>query len=206
MSMSQRSQSIRYMTHLALLIALQIVLTITPIGFFSLGGISITIVHIPVLVGAIALGVKAGAILGTCFGISSMLVATMRAPSPADQIFSPFLSGSAWSLVLAIVPRLLCGLFAALVFIGVKKLIKKDVPAAAIAAAAGSLTNTIFVLSFIYLFFGKIYAELNGVTLEALLKIFLVVAGTNGMVEMLFAAFLCSVLVKPVQMVLKRVD
>ena len=200
MSMSQkRSQNIRYMTHLALLIALQIVLTVTPVGFFSFGGISITIVHIPVLIGAITLGVKAGAVLGGCFGISSMLVATMRAPSPADQIFSPFLSGSMWSFVLAFVPRLLCGLFAALVFIAAKRLIKKDVPSAAIAAAIGSLTNTVLVLSFIYLFFGKIYAELNGVTLDVLVGLFITAAGTNGIVEMLLAAFLCSVLVKPIQ-------
>ena len=208
MSTSQRSKNTRYMTHLSLLIALQIVLTVTPIGFLSFGGISITIVHIPVLIGAIVLGVKAGAVLGTCFGLSSMAVATFRAPSIADQIFSPFLSGSAWSIVLTLLPRILCGLVAALVFIALKKLLAnrfgkneriKDISAAAIAAAVGSLTNTVLVLSLIYALFGKIYADLNGLTLEALVTIFITVATTNGVFEMCLAAFLCAVLVRPIQ-------
>jgi uncharacterized membrane protein len=150
------TRNVRYMTHLALLIALQIILAVTPLGYLPLGVISVTIVHIPVLIGAVTLGARAGAILGGCFGLSSIAVATLRAPPPADMIFTPFLSGSLWSVVLAVVPRVLCGIFAALAFNAVYKALGRAPLAAAVAAAVGSMTNTVLVLACIYLFFGEI--------------------------------------------------
>ena len=45
-------------------IALVVLLGLTPLGLIPLGFINVTILHIPVIIGALALGLKGGLILG----------------------------------------------------------------------------------------------------------------------------------------------
>ena len=77
------------LAQLAMLIAIQAILTFTPLGFIMIPPISITIMHIPVIIGAVTMGPLFGGILGASFGVMSMLKATFAAASPADIIFSP---------------------------------------------------------------------------------------------------------------------
>ena len=115
------------LAQLAMLIAIQAILTFTPLGFIMIPPISITIMHIPVIIGAVTMGPLFGGILGASFGVMSMLKATFAAASPADIIFSPFISGTpVQSLILCVVPRILLGVIAAWLFIGLKKLIKNE--------------------------------------------------------------------------------
>lgn len=190
--------NIRFLTQLALLVAIQILLAATPLGYLPLGPVDITIMHIPALVGAVVLGPAAGAALGGVFGLTSIAVATMRG-GPFNAIFSPFLSGSGWSLVISLIPRILCGLLAALVFQALRKARLADIVAAGIAAAVGSLTNTVLVLGGIYLFFGEIYAGLVGIAHNALLAALVTVAATNGLFEAAAAVVICAGLVKPLK-------
>ena len=98
------------LAQLAMLIAIQAILTFTPLGFIMIPPISITIMHIPVIIGAVTMGPLFGGILGASFGVMSMLKATFAAASPADIIFSPFISGTpVQSLILCVVPRILLG-------------------------------------------------------------------------------------------------
>ena len=57
------------LTQLALLTAIEVILTFTPLGFIMIPPVSITVLHIPVIVGAILTGKKGGAVLGGVFGI-----------------------------------------------------------------------------------------------------------------------------------------
>ena len=56
-----RNQNTRTLAQLAILIALLAVLTFTPIGFIMVPPVSITLMHIPVIVGAMLMGPKQGA-------------------------------------------------------------------------------------------------------------------------------------------------
>lgn len=92
----------------ALFFALIAIFTFTPyIGFITLGPVSFTTIHVIVLLGAILYGAKRGALYGFFFGLMSLVNALTR-PGTGDFIFvNPFIS---------ILPRVLFGLIAGLVF------------------------------------------------------------------------------------------
>ena len=104
--MRNTNQKTLRLAQLAILIALEAVLTFTPLGFILVPPISITLMHIPVIVGAVLMGPVDGGILGLSFGVFSMIKASTAAASPADMAFSPFLSGEpVSSIVMCIIPR-----------------------------------------------------------------------------------------------------
>ena len=142
--------------------AIIFLLTFTPLGFIPVPVFgSATILHIPVIVGAIVLGPKMGAVLGLMFGFSSMLFATFMSPHLNAFAFTPFRPvpgteyGSPWALVIAFVPRILIGVVSPLVFYGLMKVLPKKIEALgiAIAAVVSSMTNTLLVLHLIYFIF-----------------------------------------------------
>ena len=53
-----------YMVEMALLIAIILIMAFTPIGYIKTFGLEITLIVVPVAVGAVVLGPTAGAILG----------------------------------------------------------------------------------------------------------------------------------------------
>ena len=94
----------------ALLVAVMLVMYSVPfLGYIPLGFMNATLMHIPVIIGAIMLGPGEGAFLGLVFGITSIIQATIQVPLTAF-LFSPFVPlGSYKSAVIAIVPRVLVG-------------------------------------------------------------------------------------------------
>ena len=79
------------MSIMAMFLAIQIILVVTPLGYLPIGPISATTMHIPVIIAGIALGKKAGAQLGFVFGLTSVLNATFR-PTLTSFCFSPFVT------------------------------------------------------------------------------------------------------------------
>ena len=119
--------------------------------------ISITIMHIPVIIGAVTMGPLFGGILGASFGVMSMLKATFAAASPADIIFSPFISGTpVQSLILCVVPRILLGVIAAWLFIGLKKLIKNETASIGLSAGIATLCHSAMVLGLMWFLFDSL--------------------------------------------------
>lgn len=122
--------------------AISVLLGITRWGFIPwFGGASLTIMHVPVIIGAVLEGPWAGAFIGLIFGLFSMLQAVIAPTGPADLIFT--------NPLIAILPRLFIGPVAYLVWKALSRW-----PAAGLIAAgiAGSLTNTILVLGMIGVF------------------------------------------------------
>jgi len=62
--MKTKKKDTRWMTGVALMAAIVIVLANTPLGMIQLPIIKATTVHIPVIIGAILFGPMAGAVLG----------------------------------------------------------------------------------------------------------------------------------------------
>lgn len=190
------------MVLIAIFIAIEILLAMTPLGFVPLGVTRATTIHIPVILGAIILGPKAGALLGGAFGLISILMNTYS-PTITSFVFSPFyalgdFSGNGWSLVIALVPRILIGVTSYFTFKAVNKLNKNKVFAYMGAGIVGSLTNTIFVMSGIYLFFGRTYAAAKEMPFEALFGFIMTTIGINGIPEAIVAAILTAALGKTV--------
>jgi uncharacterized membrane protein len=163
--------------------ALSIVLSVTPLGFFPMPtGVSLTTMHIPVILGAVLEGPIVGIATGFIFGLFSLLRAAVSPQGPVDIWFvNPLVS---------VLPRLFIGIAAWLVYASVKKL--HEVPAMIGAGVAGSLTNTALVLGVLGLL-GKLpWAGIAGI------------AVANGLPEAGLSAFFTFVIAAPWKMVVSK--
>jgi uncharacterized membrane protein len=122
--------------------AVAAILGITHLGLIPwFGGASLTIMHIPVIIGAILEGPVVGAGIGLIFGVFSLIQAAVAPTAPADTIFT--------NPLISVLPRLFIGPVAWLVYNALKK---HEIPAILVSGIAGSLTNTILVLGMIGVF------------------------------------------------------
>lgn len=190
----------------AMLIAIMLLMYRLPfLGYIPLGFMNATLMHIPVIIGAVLLGPKIGALLGGVFGLTSLLKAIYE-PNLTSFVFSPFYSlgetqGNFTSLIICFLPRILIGVVAFYVYrFLISKFKKKKASnflALTGAGIAGSLTNTILVMSFIFLFFGKSFAEAKGIAFELLYKLILSVILINGIPEAIIAAIIVAAIATP---------
>ncbi|MDR2821957.1 MAG: ECF transporter S component [Acholeplasmatales bacterium] len=76
------------LTTASIIITIIIVMSIVPgIGYITLGGVAITLIHIPALIGIFFLGKKYGIIIASFFGLLSMLIAIVSAVDGIDVAF-----------------------------------------------------------------------------------------------------------------------
>ena len=170
----------RTLTLTAILIAVTLIFGFTPIGYIGTPfGIVITLMCLPVIIGTLTLGWKAGIALAALFAVTSI------AKIPSD-VFGPTLLAANPVLLMVniIVPRLLIPLVVTLVYRAVRS--KKELVNIGAAAVAGSLTNTVLYLGFLYAFFSGIVA--SGIILS--------VALLNGIIVAVVAALLCPPIVR----------
>ena len=198
---TKKNVTTRDLAELALFLAIIIILAFTPLGYIPLGIITPTTMHIPVIVAGIVMGPKKGAITGFMFGLTSFLRASFFAPTITSFLFSPlYPGGNAWSLVICFVPRILIGIVAYYVYIGVKRLIKNSAVSMAVAGAMGSITNTVLVMGMAYIFFGRQYADALDEAYEVILPFILSIVFGNGVPEAIVAAIItvgvCTALLK----------
>ena len=66
--MSKTTNQIRNLTMMALFVAIEIILLVTPFGYLRIGPLSATLMHVPVIVCACVMSTKFGAFLGLVFG------------------------------------------------------------------------------------------------------------------------------------------
>lgn len=193
--MNKSSAQTRRLTQLAILIALEAVLTFTPLGFLMIPPISITLLHIPVIVGAILMGPSAGGILGLAFGLFSMIKASTAAASPADMAFSPFLSGSPLSsVVMCILPRVLLGVIAGGLYLLLSRKRKGEALQMGISAVAATFLHSMMVLGLLSLLFQAL----------PLKDVIAALIGVNCLLEMLAAAVVTAAVCMPVKKMLAR--
>ena len=185
--------------------ALTLILALVPnLGYIPLGPFNITTVHLPVIIGAVMLGPGAGAFLGLVFGITSIIHATVTMPITAFM-FSPFVPfGNFYSVIVAIVPRVLVGAVAAYLYRLIKIKDKRGYFASLAAGIAGSLTNTVLVLGGAYVFFGRQYAASNSIPFDGLFAFLLGVVASNGIVEAVVAAVVVTAVTKALFAAKKR--
>ena len=192
------------MAQLALLATLVVLLAFVPyIGYIRIPILAIqaTTIHIPVIIGSILLGPKAGAVLGGIFGLTSLINNTFQ-PGITSFCFSPFIQigedmgGSPLALIVCFVPRILCGVVPYFVYTAMQKHAKdpqkKQKVSLMVSGVCGSMTNTILVMSMIYLFFGAAYAEARNIAFEAVIGVILSVVAINGTIEAIVAALIAA--------------
>lgn len=250
---------------MALFTAIIVIMAFTPLGYIPLVVINATIIHIPVILGALFLGPKKGAFLGFVFGFTSFINNTFKAVTPSAFVFSPVLaanvvgvSGVFKSLYICFIPRILVGVIPYFVYLGLRKLLKDGdkvwrivinlfasvilflsvsaflnrmlqdkmekgtVTAVSLAAGivtgivlflaltiagrkkastnialayaglAGAFTNTLFVMSGIFILYKDAYAQALGIAGEAVFDTIMGIISFNGVVEAVVAAIIVA--------------
>jgi len=131
-------KKVREMTLLAMFIAIVIVMGFIPyLGYITiLGTSSVTLIHIPVLIGAVIMGRKGGIILGLTFGVTSFLRALTSVGLDYIFIF-PWVS---------ILPRFIFGLIIYDVYRFFLKLLKGRLLALVISFGLLTIIHTLMVL------------------------------------------------------------
>ena len=198
--MKQTKPDTRYMATLAMLCGVLLVMGMTGIGFIPLPVIKATTMHIPVILGAILLGPKAGAVLGGLFGLCSIWVNTTT-PGLLSFAFSPFMTndgliGAAKSIWIALGCRILFGLIAGWLWMLTKKLAKQDYIALPVTAAVSAIFHTLLVMGSIYLLLAQQYAAAKNVAISAVFGLVMGTVTAAGIPEAIVAAILVTIIGK----------
>ncbi|MCV3295650.1 MAG: ECF transporter S component [Oenococcus sp.] len=187
---------------LALFIAFILIQNFVPLfGYIPIGPLSLTTIHITVIIAAIVLGPLPGGILGGVWGLLSLIRAFAAPTSPVEPLIFT-------NPLIAILPRILIAIVAAYLFIFLTKIRVKKAFAMMLAGLAGALTNTVLVLGMIYLFYrtpevASAYGVANPSLIGGLL---LTVIGTNGIPEAILAAIVTPVIALPLYQYVHKAD
>lgn len=184
--MGNSRENVRKMVVVAMLSGICLFLGLTGLGFIPLPLFKLTILHLPVIIGAIIEGPIAGASIGFIFGLFS-IYQNITTPTPMSPFF--------YNPLVSILPRVLIGVVSYYVYIFLRSKLKNKRLSIGIAAICGSLTNTIGVLGSIYLIYFKDYASIliqrGTISSGSLGKVtiaLLSVIGTNGIAEAVLSA------------------
>jgi uncharacterized membrane protein len=188
---ASRRLGTRQLTVVGMLSAISIVLGATGYGFIPLPMAKATILHIPVIVGAILEGPLVGAIIGFFFGMFS-LIQNYTAPS---SIFSPAFQNP----IVSVLPRILIGIIS---YYSYKYMFgRNESLKVGAGAVAGTLTNTAVVLTMIYLLYPNLAFLKPGAGANSAAKIIYGIALTNGIPEVIVG----TLITVPIVMALKKI-
>ncbi len=189
-----------YMVEMALLIAVIFIMAFTPIGYIRTLGLEITLIVVPVAVGAITLGPTAGIVLGVVFGITSFIQCFGMSPFGAALLgINPI-----YTFIVCVIPRAIVGWLTGVLYQGVVKCNPIKKIAAALANLCCPLMNTIFFMGTLVLFFYQT-EYIQGIASQLgagnFLIFILLFVGVNGLVE----AAACFVIGTAISQTLKKV-
>ena len=173
-SIPRKKTDVRKMAIIGVLAAISIMLSMTPLGFIPIGPTNATIMHIPVIIGAVVEGPLVGITVGSIFGATSLLRALTMPTITSFALVNPLVS---------ILPRVLIGVVAYYVYKFTVKFTKNVFVSGWITGVIGSLVNTAGVLGMIYILYGARYAEALGESASAAKTLILTLIATNGIPE-----------------------
>ena len=179
----RKKTDVRKMAIIGVLAAIYIMLSMTPLGFIPIGPTNATIMHIPVIIGAVLEGPLVGITVGAIFGATSLLRALTMPTITSFTLINPLVS---------ILPRLLIGLVAYYIYKLTVKFTKNVFVSGWITGVIGSLVNTVGVLGMIYILYGARYAEALGESASAAKTLILTLIATNGIPEAIVGGFVVS--------------
>lgn len=203
--MNKPKATTRTLTQLALLLALVLIMSYTPLGYLPVGPLSLSLLSIPVAIGAMLMGPLAGAVLGGAFGLTSFFSA-MRGGSLLGTAM--FTASPAGTFVTCFVARLLMGALCGVVFKLARRLWPdNDKLCCAIGGLAAPLLNTVFFMGFLVaLFYNIDYVQQLAAAMGAANPLMFVVGmvGIQGLIEAVLGCVVSAAVTVPVRKVLKQ--
>ena len=182
----------KQLTLLALLTAIPLLMSFTPLGYLNIGPLAITLNMIPVAVAAIALGPLGGAITGAVFGLTSFLqcigIGGVSAMGAILFEINPVLA-----FIQRFVPRVLTGLSIGYIYLGMKKLTGATVASFVTGFFAAFLNTLLFMLALVLLFGSTDYVQ--GLIAGRNIILFICAfVGINAVFEMVASTLISGIL------------
>ncbi|MBO5373795.1 MAG: ECF transporter S component [Lachnospiraceae bacterium] len=200
--MEKKVFSTKQFVELALLVAIILLMAFTPIGYIKTFGLEITLIVVPVAVGAVTMGPLAGAILGGVFGLTSFIQCF------GMSAFGTVLLGinPIYTFIVCFVSRVLMGWLTGVIYQGLKKIQPIRKVSVVIANLIGPLLNTLFFMGTLVLFFYNteyIQGLAESMGASGALAFVVAFVGINGVIEALVCFVVGSAISKALQVVLK---
>lgn len=198
--MSKSKFATKYLVEMALLVAIILIMAFTPIGYIRTAGLEITLIVVPVAVGAVTLGPKAGAVLGGVFGITSFIQCFGMSPFGTVLLgINPLLT-----FLVCVPTRVLVGWLTGIIYQGLRKTKIPSGIAVTVANLCCPLLNTaLFMGTMVLCFYGTDYIQ-SFVSAMGVSNAFLFIiafVGMNGLIE----AILCFAVAAAIAGALKKV-
>ena len=159
--------------------------------------LSITYIHVTVILATLWLGWKEGVLVGTAWGLNSWIRALTAPVSPINaQVLS--------DVMVSVLPRMLMPLILAGLIVVFKSWSKNPRLVGALAGFSGSFLNTFLVLGAIVLFKQEVYMTIKGVDQTGLWQLLGGIIATNGILEAFVAAILTPIFYQVTLQLAKR--
>ena len=182
------------MVQLAVLIAIMLILAFTPLGYLRIGPLAISLMTIPVVIGAMILGPAGGAVLGLVFGLTSFYQCFAGDPFGAALVaMNPF-----FTFLVCIPTRPLMGWLSGVIF-------KAKTVTYFVTGLLGAFMNTLFFMSTLMICFGHTeYLQSMNATGANLFMFAVAFCGINGALEMPMSCVVGGGVAKAVSVALKK--
>ena len=159
--------------------------------------LSITYIHVTVILATLWLGWKEGVLVGAAWGLNSWIRALTAPVSPINaQVLS--------DVMVSVLPRMLMPLILAGLIVVFKSWSKNPRLVGAMAGFSGSFLNTFLVLGAIVLFKQEVYMTIKGVDQTGLWQLLGGIIATNGILEAFVAAILTPIFYQVTLQLAKR--
>ncbi len=174
--------SVQDLVRISVLVAIMLLLELTGLGMIKMPGLEITLLMVPVIVGAIVMGPGAGALLGGVFGCISFWECFGRSQFGAVLLgISPL-----YTFLVCVPTRLLAGWLCGLAFRALHRLDRSNLWSFGAAGLIGALCNTALFMTTLCLCFYHtefIQSFVTGFGSPNPLLFVVAFVGINGLVE-----------------------
>lgn len=180
----KKGMSVKDLSTLGLLTGVLLLMSFTPLGYFKTFGLDISLMMIPVGIGAMLMGPKAGAWLGFIFGATSFYQALTGGSPFSAMLFS---ISPLRTFLLCIPTRILMGFLVGVLFKAFHKLDRKKTVCFFLGGFSAAFLNTLFFMgTLILLFWNTEYIQGFNQAFGGLNPFMFVIAfvGVNGALEM----------------------
>ena len=197
--MNNETKRGKYTVHdlvrISVLVAIMLLLEVTGLGMIKMPGLEITLLMVPVIVGAIVMGPATGAILGGVFGCISFWECFGKSQFGAVLLgINPL-----YTFLVCVPTRILAGWLCGVAFKGLNKLDKTNLWSFGAAGLIGALCNTVLFMTTLCLCFYNTdyiqgFAEKLGT--NGPIALILAMVGVQGAIEMIVCCIIATAVSK----------
>lgn len=193
-------KNVMFLAVAGMLIALEVILAFTPVGYLKIGLLSITFMTVPIIIGAITNGPVVGAILGLTFGVTSFIQCF------GMDAFGTTLFGinPAGTFIMCVCTRTLMGLLCGLIYKGLSKTALPEPARIGISAFSAPFLNTAFFVPTMILFFWNTEYIQSIAAGKQVLAFIVTLVGLNGVIEWVFCTLLGALIAIPLKKALSK--